>query len=107
MTRHAQSVNPRPFAGEVVIPQTPRIKLRLYTELIEERLEELAWGKTDLADNMARNFPEFAITVGQVYEALERPRQISAWFAKAMEWTLGMNLPPHCHYNVAKRGKRR
>ncbi|MDD5303330.1 MAG: hypothetical protein PHS14_09500 [Elusimicrobia bacterium] len=106
MSAKNQSANPRPFLGEVRIPQTPRLRLRLYTEVIEERLEELLWDKTDLAEQMEKNFPEFGIKVEQIYEALERPRGMSAWFAKAMEWTLGMNLPPHCHYNATKRAKR-
>lgn len=94
--------NPRPFI-DVKVPATPRLNLRAYPEVYFERLEELGWTQVDLAENLQRNYPEWGFTVEQVYEALERPRGMSAWFAKALEWTLGINLPPQCHYNAAKR----
>jgi hypothetical protein len=94
---------PGDLREDFVTPDISRIKTRIYTELIDDALAMRGWTKSELAKQAASMFPELGITVEKVYEVLERPRTPGADFAKALEWTLGINLPPQCYHNAGKR----
>lgn len=100
MVQSVQSANMR---GEIMNPDISRIALRKYPDLIDDALAMKGWTKTDLAKSAAAEFPDLDITAEKVYEFLERPRDARAAFAKAIEWTLGINLPPQCYWNAGKK----
>ena len=100
MPQVLQSANLR--TEDFMTPDISRIALRKYPELIDDALAMRGWTKTELAKNAAELFPDLGITVEKVYEFMERPRDARAAFAKAIEWTLGINLPPQCYFNAGK-----
>lgn len=85
------------------MPEKNRIESQKFSEVVDGVLQAKRWKKSDLAREAAMAFPEFNITAEQVYEWLEAKHEPRAWFAKAMEEVLGINLPPHCYWNVSKR----
>jgi len=91
----------------VKLPDTSRIRSRLYAELVEDALQMRGWTKAELAERASEVAQDLGmdltVSAEQVYQYLERPRDARAGFAKLIEWTLGINLPPSCYLNAGKR----
>jgi hypothetical protein len=91
------------FREDFVNSEISRIATRKFSEVIDDILAAKRWTKAELARQAQGQFPDLEIRAEQVYEWLEGKHEPRAWFTKAMEWTLGINLPPHCYFNVGKR----
>jgi len=100
MPQTAQWEDPREV---FVIPEISRIASRKYSELAEDARVMKGWSKARLAEEI-RKLPGFEDTKNeQVYEWLEGKTDPRTSFTKAMEWALGINLPPQCYLNAGKR----
>lgn len=103
MNGSVQPGNIQPVLASGKIRDISRLQDRIYTEVILDTLSFVGWKIADLAREADKNFPDLGITAEKVYEFLERPRDAHAAFVKAIEWTLGINLPPQCYFNAGKR----
>jgi ribosome-binding protein aMBF1 (putative translation factor) len=65
-----------------------------YPEFIVELLDAKGWKKSDLAQKVREKFPEEKVTNDQIYEFLEGKNSPRAGLAKAVEFTLEINLSP-------------
>lgn len=79
-----------------------RIANRKYTEIVLEELELRGWKISDLAKEADKLFPEFKVTPQDAYEYMDCA-DVRTSTSKIFEWTLGVNLPPHCYWNAGKR----
>jgi hypothetical protein len=61
------------------------------------------WSKVRVGDEI-RKLKDFEQTKNeQVYEWFEGKTDPRTSFSKAVEWVLGINLPPQCYSNAGKR----
>lgn len=81
-----------------------RTASRIYTEIIHDELERRGWNIADLAREANALFGAsgIAVTAQDAYEWMEA-RDHRTSISKVFEWTLGLNLPPHCYVNAGKR----
>lgn len=91
------------FQGDFLNTEISRIAARKYNELANDARVMKGWTKVRVAEEI-RKLPGFENTKNeQVYDWLEGTTDPRTSFSKAMEWALGISLPPQCYLNAGKR----
>ncbi len=91
------------FQEDFLSTEFSRIQSRKYSELADDSRVMKGWTKVRVAEEI-RKLPGFENTKNeQVYDWLEGATDPRTSFSKAMEWALGINLPPQCYLNAGKR----
>lgn len=91
------------FQGDFMNSEISKLGLRKYSELADDARVMKGWTKVRVAEEI-RKLPGFENTKNeQVYDWLEGTTDPGTSFSKAMEWALGINLPPQCYLNAGKR----
>lgn len=91
------------FQGDFLNTEFSQLGSRKYSELANDARVMKGWTKVRVAEEI-RKLPGFEETKNeQVYDWLEGATDPRTSFTKAMEWALGINLPPQCYLNAGKR----